>query len=471
MLAPGAGAGRRRWRRPASSTVDADRRRPGRGRGQTSERRRSSQHQLADRFVAGARPAPASGRRPGPGTGPGAAFACRLPSSICMRQVLHSVEPNSTRGRRSSSSIGRPAASDSRVVLRLQAEGAGHAGAAHVDCMHAQAGDQREQRRPGRRPAQRLQVAGHVMADATGRAAGNRCAAGPAGAGRHRKAVNSTVLLGDQPGVGVVEQVEVVLAQHQGGGRLGADDRVALAGQVGQDAQVVLRPSRGPSRRRRGPAAPCRSRAGRAARRRRCRCAAARRPSPRRSAGRCSWRRCRRSRRRAAGAERGLRRPAAPRGPPQEAAARRSAAAAAAATGRRASPAASATAGSASSALASRAKALPRRAKRLGAGQHPVGAVQAVLGDVGRLGLQHQLGDVDVGRAFAGAHLAVDAQVGDRAHVVGRRAARIGRRPAAGGAAGWPWPAAWRPRRAWRGRSGTCAAPAPRSGTGRSRCS
>ena len=46
-------------------------------------------------------------------------------------------------------------------------------------------------------------------------------------------------------------------------------------------------------------------------------------------------------------------------------------------------------------------------------------AVQAVLGDVGRLGLQHQLGNVDVGRALDGAHLAIDAQVGHLAHLVG----------------------------------------------------
>ena len=78
------------------------------------------------------------------------------------------------------------------------------------------------------------------MADAQIRAAENRCAAGPAGASPTEYAVNSTVCAGDQTRVGVVEQIEGVVAQHEGGGRLGAEDRIAFAGQVGEDTQVVL---------------------------------------------------------------------------------------------------------------------------------------------------------------------------------------------------------------------------------------
>ncbi len=54
--------------------------------------------------------------------------------------------------------------------------------------------------------------------------------------------------------------------------------------------------------------------------------------------------------------------------------------------------------------------------EHLGSRQRPFIAVQAMLGHVGGLGLQHQLGDVDVGRALRGAHLAIDAQVGHLPH-------------------------------------------------------
>src|SRR5207302_1361167 len=47
-------------------------------------------------------------------------------------------------------------------------------------------------------------------------------------------------VLRNERDVGVVEEVAGVLAQHERGGRLRADDEVAFAGQVGEDAQVAL---------------------------------------------------------------------------------------------------------------------------------------------------------------------------------------------------------------------------------------
>ena len=44
--------------------------------------------------------------------------------------------------------------------------------------------------------------------------------------------------LGDEPGVGRVEQPGVLLRQREGGGRVGADDAVALADEVGEGADV-----------------------------------------------------------------------------------------------------------------------------------------------------------------------------------------------------------------------------------------
>src|SRR5205823_6152098 len=51
------------------------------------------------------------------------------------------------------------------IPLAPQAEGASHPRAAHVDRTGLQAGDEREQGGGRRRPAQRLEVAGDVMAD------------------------------------------------------------------------------------------------------------------------------------------------------------------------------------------------------------------------------------------------------------------------------------------------------------------
>ena len=173
--------------RPPAASPSPRRSRPGRGRGQTGGR---------ERFIIAAPRSPigsrsrrvssGSSRRPGPDTAPGAASACRLPSSICIRHVLHSVEPNSTRGRASSSSIGRPAASDDGVVLRLRCRTCrpcpnnSRRSYAPADRGSMRAGPAR------RRAAQRLQVARHMMADGEGRAVESRCAAGPGWCRSHR---------------------------------------------------------------------------------------------------------------------------------------------------------------------------------------------------------------------------------------------------------------------------------------------
>ena len=43
---------------------------------------------------------------------------------------------------------------------------------------------------------------------------------------------------GDQLGVQIFGELDVLLAEHQRGGRLGTDDGVAVANGIGQDAQV-----------------------------------------------------------------------------------------------------------------------------------------------------------------------------------------------------------------------------------------
>ena len=180
-----------------------------------------------------------------------------------------------------------------------------------------------------------------------------------------------------QAGVGIVEQVEGVLAQHEGGGRFGAEDGPALAGQVGQEAQVVLQRLRGPSPRRRRPAAPCRSRSGRAARRPRRRCDAARPSPPRRWADRYSWRTRRRSRRRAAGrSAAGASSRDAGRG--GGSCAGRRPAAGAGSTRRTVFPAASGRRGWTEHGVGHRGEGAADAGKQLGARHGPVGAVQAV---------------------------------------------------------------------------------------------
>ena len=63
--------------------------------------------------------------------------------------------------------------------------------------------------------------------------------------------------------------------------------------------------------------------------------------------------------------------------------------------------------------------------ERFDLGQGPVGTVQAVLGDMGRLGLEHQARHIDVCRTFQRAHLAIDAEVAHGADLIGRQGQRI----------------------------------------------
>ena len=45
--------------------------------------------------------------------------------------------------------------------------------------------------------------------------------------------------------------------------------------------------------------------------------------------------------------------------------------------------------------------------------------------NVGGLGFEHQLGNIDMGRTFQGAHLAVDAQIGNLADLGGGERVRV----------------------------------------------
>ena len=134
--------------------------------------------------------------------------------------------------------------------------------------------------------------------------------------------------------------------------------------------------------------------------------------------------------------------PAHAAGAAEEVGAARTPAGAAGATGRRASPSASGPTGAPSRPLTSGAKLLPTAAKPSARARTQSAAVQAVFGLVRGLRFEHQLGNVDVRVALVAAHLAVDAQVGDRLHLVGRRDVRRRR----GRGAGSPWPAGSRPR-------------------------
>src|SRR5262249_17320144 len=121
-----------------------------------------------------------------------------------------------------------------RVVGRVEAERAGHSRATHVNCMDAQLRDQRKQRRAGAGAPQRLEVTWDVVA------------AAPV----ERQKVSAQLALlveipqvsgqfdslpGDEARVGVVEQIVDVVAPEEGGRRLGAEDRVAFAGQPGEE--------------------------------------------------------------------------------------------------------------------------------------------------------------------------------------------------------------------------------------------
>ena len=228
----------------------------------------------------------------------------------------------------------------------------------------------------------------------------------------------------DQAGVGVVEQVEGVLAQHEGGGRLGAEDRPALAGQVGQEPQVVLHRVAGRLHvavgQRRHAAADL---AGRhvdldavVVQHGRHRLGDGRivivgedihevgdaRPGGARPA-----------------------RPAAAPGVAEEAA-----------PGEGRQPAAArhaeqlfqqpADGAAGQQRVGDRGEGAAEAGEHLGARHGPVGAVEAVAGRVGGLGLQHEARHVDVGRALDRAHLAVDAQVGHGPHLVRGQPRRVG---------------------------------------------
>ena len=62
---------------------------------------------------------------------------------------------------------------------------------------------------------------------------------------------------GDELGIEVFGQLDVLVAEHQGGGRLGADDRVAVADGVGQGRGGSPAPGRARDRRRRRSRQPC----------------------------------------------------------------------------------------------------------------------------------------------------------------------------------------------------------------------
>ena len=122
-------------------------------------------------------------------------------------------------------------------------------------------------------------------------------------------------------------------------------------------------------------------------------------------------------------------RPAAPPGRAEEAPRRRRPAAAAGATRRTAFPAASGRCGWPAGRWPTGRRRCRARAKISVRARTQSARSRPCSGRVGRLGLEHQLGDVDVGRAFDRAHLAVDAQVGDGPHFVRRQPCGVGVRP------------------------------------------
>ena len=110
----------------------------------------------------------------------------------------------------------------------------------------------------------------------------------------------------------------------------------------------------------------------------------------------------------------------------EEVARARTPAAGAVATGRTASPSATGPTGAPSRALTIGAKLLPKAARPSARARTQSVAVEAVLGLVRGLRFEHELGDVHLGVALVAAHLAVDAQVRDRLHLLGRRGVRVG---------------------------------------------
>ena len=128
----------------------------------------------------------------------------------------------------------RPRAGGGAELLAADAVGAAHARAAPVDELHRELGDLADQVHAGQADVECPQVARLVIADARDHRIGRvrqqppRIEAGEVLADVHG-------VLGDQLGVEVVGQPDVLLAEHERGGGLGADDRVAVADGVAQD--------------------------------------------------------------------------------------------------------------------------------------------------------------------------------------------------------------------------------------------
>ena len=94
-----------------------------------------------------------------------------------------------------------------------------------------------EQVEARRADVERAQVAGLVVAD-PGAERLARAGSWPRPARPEQVLAEVERVGGDQLGVEVVGQLDVFLAEHQRGGRLGADDGVAVAHGVGQHAEV-----------------------------------------------------------------------------------------------------------------------------------------------------------------------------------------------------------------------------------------
>ena len=312
---------------------------------------------------------------------------------------------------------------------------------------------------------------------ASGRAAGSRCAAGRRRAVRPGTSSSSTVLRRDGSRVGVVEQVEVVLRQHERRGRLGADDAVALADEVGQAGRCARRPraavSTSPSAER-----------GHAAADLPRRDVDLDAVVPKHRDGRLADERIvvagedvdevgdLASDRPVVGSKRGL--PplgfSAPSPMPraaEEVARARTRAAGDGATRRRASPAASGRAAAPSKALTIGAKLLPSDANPSARASTQSDRVRARV----RRGGAAFASSMSLGMLTRASHSSRHIlQLTHRSATAFTSSGRRGRRVVRARGAGSPSPAASRPRRPWRGRSGTSAPARPRSGNRRSRC-
>ena len=123
--------------------------------------------------------------------------------------------------------------------------------------MDGQPGISRSRFSPGEPTSQGLQVAGHVVAQ---RGVDRLQVELQLARGVHPPEVGAGLagVLGDQPGVVVVEQVGILVRQAEGGGRLGGHDVVALADRFGQDGDVVPGQPPGVVERPAGDRPPCR---------------------------------------------------------------------------------------------------------------------------------------------------------------------------------------------------------------------